>query len=166
MILPWCLFQQISSTFHEILWPSYDLETDVNFNDFSRAVRTTPSPPGITGLTHWGWVTHICVIKLTIIASDNGLPPSRHQDIIWTNAGILLIRSLGTNFSEILIKIHTFSFKKLHLKLSSAKWRPFCLGLDVLNLVNAWLSWNPQMENWIWYWVTVCVLRLGVFWEN
>ena len=28
---------------------------------------------------------------------------------------------------------HTFSFNKMHLKMSSAKWRPFCLGLDVLN---------------------------------
>ena len=52
---------------------------------------------------------------------------------IWTNAGILLIRPLGTNFSEILIKIHTFSFKKMHLKMSSAKWRPFCLGFSELN---------------------------------
>ena len=28
-----------------------------------------------------------------------------------------------------LTKIHTFSFKKMHLKISSVKWRPFCLGL-------------------------------------
>ena len=51
--------------------------------------------------THWGRMTHICVSKSTIIASDNGLSPSRRQTIIWTNAGILLIRPLGTNFSEI-----------------------------------------------------------------
>ena len=76
-------------------------------------------------LTHWGRVTHICVSKLTIIGSDNGLPPDRRQAIIWTNAGILLIGPLGTNFSEILIEIHTFSFKKMHFKMSSAKWRPF-----------------------------------------
>ena len=76
-------------------------------------------------LTHWGRVTHICVGKLTIIGSDNGLSPVRRQAIIWTNAGILLIRPLGTNFSEILIGIQTFSFKKMHLKMSSAKWRPF-----------------------------------------
>ena len=63
-------------------------------------------------LTHWGRVTHICVSKLTIIGSDNGLPPDRRQAIIWTNAGILLIRALGTNFSEILGKIHSFSLKK------------------------------------------------------
>ena len=129
-------------------------------------------------LTHWGRVTHICVGKLTIIGSDNGLwpgwrqaifwtnagilligplrtnlcemlitrpqwvnssPPSTAymrqwtgsalvQTIIWTNAGLLLIGSLGTNFSEIWIKIQNFSFMKMHLKISSAKWRPCCRG--------------------------------------
>ena len=76
-------------------------------------------------LTHWGRVTHICVSKLTIIGSDNGLSPRRRQAIILTIAGILLIGPLGTNFSEILIGIQTFPFKKIHLKMSSAKWRPF-----------------------------------------
>ena len=78
-----------------------------------------------------GRVTHICVSKLTTIGSDNGLSPGRRQANIWTNAGILLIGPLGTNFIEILIRIQTFSFKKMHLKMSSAKWRPFCLGLNV-----------------------------------
>ena len=82
--------------------------------------------------THWGWVTHICVGNLTIIGSAIGLSPGRRQAITWTNVGILLIGPLGTNFSEMLIKIHTFSFKKIHLKMSSGKWRPFCLGLNVL----------------------------------
>ena len=59
-------------------------------------------------LTHWGRVTHICVGKLTIIASDNGMSPGRRQAIIWTNDGILLIGPMGTNFSEMLIEIHTF----------------------------------------------------------
>ena len=76
-------------------------------------------------LTHWGRVTHICDSKLTIIGSDNGLPPARRQAIIWTNAAILLIRPLETNFREILIEIYIFSFRKMHLKMSSAKWRPF-----------------------------------------
>ena len=84
-------------------------------------------------LNHWGRVTHICVSKLNIIGSDNGLAPGRRQTIIWTNDGILLIEPLGTNFSEILIGIQIFSFKKMHLKMSSAKWRPFFLGLNVLN---------------------------------
>ena len=86
----------------------------------------------LSQLTHWGRVTHICVGKPTIIGSDNGLSPDRRQAIIWTNAGILLIGPLGTNFNEILIKSHTFSFKKIHLKMSSGKWRPFFLGLNVL----------------------------------
>ena len=85
-------------------------------------------------LTHWGRVTHICIGNLTIIGSDNGLSPGRHQAIIWINAGILSIRTLGTKFSEILIYIHTFSFKKMHLKMSSGKCQPFCLGLNVLIL--------------------------------
>ena len=52
--------------------------------------------------THRGRATHICISKLTIIGSDNGLSPGRRQAIIWTNAGILLIGTLGTYFSEIL----------------------------------------------------------------
>ena len=88
-------------------------------------------------LTHWGRVTHICVSKLTIFGSDNGLPPDRRQAIIWTNAGILLIRTLGTNLSEILGEIHSFSFKKMHLKMSSAKGRLFSLGLNELISINS-----------------------------
>ena len=85
-------------------------------------------------LTHWGRVMHICVSRLTITGSDNGLSPGGRQTIIWTNAGILLIGPLGTNFSENLIEILTFSFTKMRLKLLSAKWRPFHLGLNVLTL--------------------------------
>ena len=80
-------------------------------------------------------MTHVCVGKLTIIGSDNGLSTRRRQAIIWTNAGILLIGPLGTNFIEILIGIQTFSFKKMHFKMLSAKWHPFCLGLNVLNML-------------------------------
>ena len=43
------------------------------------------------------------------------------QAITWTNAGILLIGPLGRNLSEILIEIPIFSFKKMRLKVSSAK---------------------------------------------
>ena len=94
-------------------------------------------------LPHWGRVTHICIGNLTIIAPDNGLSPGRRQAIIWTNAGILLIGPLGTNFSEISIGIQVFSFKKMHLNMSSVKWLPFCLGLNVLShLQYALLTWG------------------------
>ena len=99
------------------------------------------SQRGSRRLTHWGRVTHICVDKLTIIGSDNGFSPGRRQAIIWTNAVILLIGFLGTNFSEISIGIQTFSFKKMYLKMSSVKWRSFCLGLKVLNHYNTSSPW-------------------------
>ena len=99
------------------------------------------------GLTHWGWVTHICVGILSSIGSDDGLSPGRRQAIIWTNAGILLIEPLGTNFSEIVSRIQAFSFKKMHLKMSSAKWRPFYLGLNVL--IRLWLTAAPML--WFFY---------------
>ena len=70
----------------------------------------------VTLLTHWGRVTHTCVIKQTIIGSDNSLSPCLSQGIIWSNVGILLIRTLGTNFSEIINEIHKFSFGKAILK--------------------------------------------------
>ena len=97
-------------------------------------------------LTHWGRVTHICVGKLTIIGSDNGLSPGWRQAIVWTNNGILLIGALGTNFSEILIEIQTFSFWKNNLKVSSGKWRPFCLSLNDLTLEMRVLYTYIQVE--------------------
>ena len=79
-------------------------------------------------------MTHIYVRTLTIIVSDNGLLPGRRQAIIWTNAGILSIGPLGTNFSKVFIGIYIFSFTKMHLKISSGNWRLFCLGLNVLTV--------------------------------
>ena len=84
-----------------------------------------------SNLTRWGWVTHICINKLTSIGS--GLSPGWHQAIIWTIVGILLIGLLGTNFSEILIKMYTFLFRKMHLEMSSGKWQLFCLSLTTFN---------------------------------
>ena len=136
-------------------------------------------------LTHWGRVTHICVRKLTIIGSDNGLSPGRRQAIIWTDAGILLIRTLGTNFSEIPSEIHVFSFKTIHLKMSSGKRRPFCLGLNVLTSfiicishilrhplsltqANTYVEWFASRTNSIFLlsfvnWTSFCVLFLYNF---
>ena len=80
-----------------------------------------------------GVPTHICVtwpqwvnqlllygIRPTM-GSDNGMSPGQCKVIIWTNAWILLIVPLGTSFNEILIKTHTFSFKRIYLKMSSGK---------------------------------------------
>ena len=72
---------------------------------------------------------HLCISKLNIIGSDNGLLPDWHQAIIWISAEILLTGPFG--ISEILIKIYTFSVKKMYLKMLSAKWRQLCLSLNV-----------------------------------
>ena len=109
---------------------------------------------------------HIYVSKLTIIGSDNGLSPDRHQAIIWTKDRILLIGPLGTNFSEILIKIHAFSFKKMYLKMSSGKWRPFCLGLNVLSYGGVCLLFC-EYKLWFMFCLSYCniVYNIMVYWD-
>ena len=86
----------------------------------------------LCGLTHWERVTHTCVSKLIIIGSDNGLSPGRRKAIIWTNAGIVLIGSLGTNFSEILIKTYKCSlkntFENVVWKMAAILSRPQCVN--------------------------------------
>ena len=121
-------------------------------------------------LTHWGRMTHICVGNLTIIGSDNGLSSGRRQAIIWTNVRIFLIGPLGTYFNEILIEINIFSFKKMHLKTSSAKRRPFCLGLNVLsyNCYKRQRRCLPFTSDW---WTTMvalacCILSLKICWTK
>ena len=106
-------------------------------------------------LTHWGWVTHICVGGLAIIGSDNGLSPGRRQAFIWTNAGILLIGPLRTNFNEMIFQIRKFWLKKMHMKMSSAKWQPFCLGIIVLK--EHMSEAHQTMKHWN---MTVNTLRL------
>ena len=101
-------------------------------------------------LTHWGQVTHICVSKITIIGSDNGLLPGWCPAIIWTNAGTLLIGTLGTNLNQILSDIHIFSFREMYLKMSYGKWKPFCLDFnmwikyDALPVYKIPLQWKRQ----------------------
>ena len=72
------------------------------------------------------------------IGSDNGLSPIRRQAIIWTNADLLSVWNLGTNFSKVLIKMNKRIYEyhyhtKMHLKMSPAKWRPFWPGGDELS---------------------------------
>ena len=106
----------------------------------------------LESLTHWGRMTHICVGKLTIIGSDNGLSPGRRQVIIWTNAVILLIWSLGTNFSQFVIEIQTFSLKKIRLKMSSAKCCPSGLGLNVWNKLCSKAVGRSTTRQFLCYW--------------
>ena len=72
----------------------------------------------VTGPLCGKFTGHICITKQTLIGPDICLSPDQRQAVIYTNAGILLIGPLGTNFSEILSEIHTLSYKKTHLKMS------------------------------------------------
>ena len=96
-------------------------------------------------------VPHICRIYASVnrvsIGSDNGLSPIRRQAIIWTNAGLLLIGLLGTNFNEILIKLQNFSFTRLHLKISSAKWWPFYPEREELTHKALWYMYSHNKTN-------------------
>ena len=74
-------------------------------------------------INHWSRVTHICVGKLIIIGSDNGLSPARRQAIIWTNAAILLIRPLGTN-----IFIQENAFENIVCEMAFILTRPQCVN--------------------------------------
>ena len=85
-------------------------------------------------------MTYIRVDKLIIIGLDNGLSPGRHQAIILTSTGMVLIDPLGTNFSGILLGIQTFYFRKMHLKMSYAKKCPLCLCLNVFKPCSFHLS--------------------------
>ena len=101
-------------------------------------------------------------VNYTIIGSDNGLLPGRHQAIIWTNAGISITRPLRTNFSDILIEIYTFSFKKMHSKILSEKCWPLCLGLNVSMLQWETLHKATNLQIMILHAVFV---KLTIFWS-
>ena len=152
-------------------WTSVKFEPNHQLRHLIRYMWKCPwcrlSSTCFIALTHWGRVTHICVGNLTIIGPNNGLSPGWRQAIIWTNAGILLIGPWGTNFSEILIGIQAFSFKKMHLKMSSAKWRPFCLGLNVLIITCQHTCYFTAFPNkharMCRYWIRIETMRTASF---
>ena len=90
-------------------------------------------------LNHWGQVTYICVSKISINDSGNGLSPARHQAIIWTNAGIWLSWTLGTNVSEILREIHSFiqenAFKNVVCQMAAILSWSQCVNKNLLESV-------------------------------
>ena len=86
-------------------------------------------------------VTNRCArVDFVNIGSDNGLSSEWRQAIAWNSAALLLIWSLETNFN----RISKFLFKKIHLEMSAAKWWPFCLNLNMLNVFA-----NPKMMNFL-----------------
>ena len=103
------------------------------------------------------WTNHHR-FRLWLVASK---APSHYLNQCW----MLLIWPLGTNFSEILIRIQTFSFKKMHLRVLSEKWCPFCLSLNdclIFIMGNSYtgripsLCWNGSLPA-MWILCSICV---------
>ena len=94
-------------------------------------------------------MTLICISKLTIIGPDNGLLSSWRQ-VIWTNAGILLIWTLGTHFSAVKFR-HFHSFENVVCEMA----QKFCLGLNVLTTsimfgVGKWMVGQGSTFSFVW----------------
>ena len=90
------------------------------------------------------------MISLVQIMACRLSAPSHYLNQCW-----LVNWNLGNNFQgNSNIEIQTFRFKKIHVKMSSAKWRPTCLGLNVLKNIHIYdavsevsLSLLPQKVN-------------------
>ena len=93
------------------------------------------------------------------------LAPHRRQAIIWDNAGILLIGPLETNFSEILIKIQTFSLKKIRLKMSSAKCCSLRLSLNELK-APMWFHHHTDMRKVTLFCIHCSYVQLAQFYGH
>ena len=120
-------------------------------------------------LVNMDWsISPLCRIYVSMnrvsIGSDNGLSPIRRQAIIQTSAGLLLIGPSGTNISELLVKNRTFPFKKMHLKMSSAKWGHFVQGkmsqcIDKIVLAYSFIVIYISHKYWLaeiqWYHQTI-----------
>ena len=100
-----------------IMWFINVLLFFLYWSDEEWSVLLNSSPPSATYMRKW--------IESAVVQIDNGLSSSQCQAIILTNAGIFLIGPMGINVREILIKINTFSFKKMYLQMWPAQWWPF-----------------------------------------
>ena len=91
-------------------------------------------------------------IQMCLVGSDNDLSPIWRQAIIWTNADQLLIRPKGTKFSQILIEIWTVFIHKNAFEFRKCqRWWPFCIYLNMLNLILLGASdwWSEKLHQYI-----------------
>ena len=82
---------------------------------------------------HWGRVTHMRKRNLSLLVQIMaccflGAKPLP-EPMLYI---VFQLYPPGTNFSLTVIKIQTFSFKNMYMKMSSANCHTFCLDLNVL----------------------------------
>ena len=76
-------------------------------------------------------MAHICVNKLDVIGSSNGLSPVRRQAVVWINDDLLLIGPLEIIFGEIAIKITSTFIQEDAFENVVCETGLFCFGLIV-----------------------------------
>ena len=111
-------------------------------------------------------------VNYTITGSDNGLSRGWRQAIIWASAGILSTGPLRTIFNKIFIEIYPFSFKKMHLKMSSRKWHPFLSWFQIVKY-QAYRIIFQKINNtkvstiyYFWCFCLVCVVLEWILMEH
>ena len=83
----------------------------------------------MASLSHWGQVMHICIGNLTIIGSDKGLSPARHQ--CWLIVNWTLGNKFLLNFHQnTMIFIQENTLKNGIWKMASILCWPQCLILS------------------------------------
>ena len=121
-------------------------------------------------LTHWNRVTNIYAsVILAVIRSDNGLSPDRRQAIICIKVAYCYIWTFGNKFQCNLNQNPTISYKKMYLKISSAKWWPSSMCCVIVGsgdglatccaiiLIDAdILSFEPLMTYFSEIWMKIC----------
>ena len=75
---------------------------------------------------------------------------------------ILPIGPLGTHLNEISFEIKKFSCKKMHLKIPSGKWQPFCLSLNVYHsvILNYFIMNSNESPNCLWKFCKATISRI------
>ena len=119
----------------------------------SYLIRLNSSPPSVAYMRQWIRSALVQIMSCRLFGAK---PLSKPM------LGYFFIGPLGTNFSEISIKIQLFSFTKMHLKILSVKWGPFCpggggggwggAGISSLSIPFAWLKYamNKIHQYWVW----------------
>ena len=100
------------------------------------------SPPSAAYMRRWTG-SALIQIMACLLFSAKPLP----EPMLFLSIG-----PLRKNLSEILIEIKIFSFMKIHLKMSSAKWRPFCPGWDELKSTSNMTVKLSCRRKWSYLW--------------
>ena len=112
-------------------------------------------------VTYWGWVMHLCVSKLPIIDSDNGLWLVWGQvssEPMLTDCQLNPQEQTWVKFES---KCNNFHSRKFNLKMDCCKMVAICFSLNELNvgkMMDAeWTQCNEGLESLVW---KVCCLQL------